>query len=141
MISRSATYAAGAHDSTASSFTATAGNRHVLHLCAAGAPPGPLSTPSNEVALVVGCTTPPAQRPTRLTATLNGLSVTLEWNAPLFTPVSGYVLEAGSEPLVADAASITVTGTRVAVAGVAPGTWYLRVRAISAAGLGRPAQR
>ncbi len=74
-----------------------------------------------------------------------GLTVT--GTSPLYTatwqPVANayYVLEVGSGPGLADVARVITTGTSVGPAAVPPSaTFYLRVRAIGAAGMGPPGQ-
>nr|QIQ10701.1 hypothetical protein FLJDLJJJ_00029 [uncultured bacterium] len=96
-----------------------------------------LSGPTPDVWFAVGqgrCRQPPT-----------GLAVT--GTSPLHTatwqPVANayYVLEVGGAPGLADVARVVTTGTSVGPAAVPPGaTFYLRVRAIGAAGMGPPSQ-
>ncbi|HMF96578.1 MAG TPA: S8 family serine peptidase [Vicinamibacterales bacterium] len=98
--------------------------------------------PSNEVVIVVGGGTAPADGPpappTSLVAVANGATVTLTWNR---LPVGGapafYVIEAGSAPGGRDLATLS-TGTSepsFAASGIAPGTYFVRVRAGNAFGI------
>jgi hypothetical protein len=98
-----------------------------------------LSSPSNEIALVVGggvpCPSAPAA-PTSLVATATGSAVTLTWAAPSGGCATGYVIEAGSAPGSSNVATVN-TGTSATVftaAGVGAGTYYIRVRAVNALG-------
>src|SRR5206468_1766347 len=71
--------------------------------------------------------------PTNLTATTVGSTVTLSWTAPLAASGTSYRLEAGSAAGLSDLASFPTgsTATSFSTSGVAPGTYYLRVKAIS----------
>jgi hypothetical protein len=92
---------------------------------------------SNEVVLTVGG--PPLGAPSNLTAQVSGRTVTLAWDAPTSGEVPAfYQLEAGSSSGSADVA-VARQAERILVAtGVAPGTYYVRVRAGNAAGLSAP---
>jgi hypothetical protein len=92
------------------------------------------SAPSSEIFFTVGLPdfVPPA--PTGLTATVVGSTVTIQW-----TPspgVLGYRLEVGSQPGLADLATLPLTASTFAVSGVPDGFYYARVRAANATGLG-----
>ena len=66
--------------------------------------------------------------------TVAGSTVTLQW---LASPnASYYVLEAGTAPGLANIGTITTTGPSVAVSGVPPGRYYVRVRAVGIGGAG-----
>lgn len=97
--------------------------------------PGPAS---NELFLRVGpppCTLPPPT-PNPLTFTKAGFGVTLSWG--LSDTAAGYVLEAGSAPGLANLANAPV-GNITSYATPAPaGTYYVRVRAVSACGVSAP---
>jgi hypothetical protein len=97
------------------------------------------SAPSNEVQLVTGQAGPPLA-PLAFTAAAVGTSVGVQWTEnPLGPVVGGYVLEAGSAPGLANIGAVTFSAaTRSFAANVASGTYYLRVRAGNAAGLGPP---
>ncbi len=124
---------------TGTSFTATgvARGRYLLRVRAVNGAGS--SAPSNEVELVVG-PRPPAVpgAPANLTATVAGSSVTLSWIAPTTGSVpTAYQVEAGSWPGASDL-TVFSTGTPATgywATGVANGTYYVRVRAASAAGL------
>ena len=77
------------------------------------------------------------ETPTGLSATVAGTSVTLSWNAPTTgAPATSYVLEVGlSAGQVAITADTGSTATSVAFHHVAPGTYYVRLRARNAAGV------
>ena len=91
-----------------------------------------ISPPSNEIEVggVPGA-------PGSLRATVNGASVTLTWSAPTTGGTAGgFVVETGSAPGLADIASVTLPRNSTSTAQVVPpGTAYLRVRAISIAGV------
>jgi probable HAF family extracellular repeat protein len=94
------------------------------------------SPPSNEVTLVIGASLPGA--PGTLTASRTGNLVTLTWTAPTTGgAISGYQIEAGSAPALADFGVFAIPGLSVS-ATVQPGTYYVRVRATNLAGTGPP---
>lgn len=96
------------------------------------------SAPSGEVSVTVGAIDPLPAAPTGLTAAVSGSSVHFTWSAPA-GPVTGYVLEAGPELGVATIGSFALGPTPVfAVAGVPPGVYAVRVRAINGAGSSPP---
>jgi hypothetical protein len=94
-----------------------------------------ISPPSNEIEVggVPGA-------PGSLRATVNGASVTLTWSAPITGGTAGgFVVEIGSAPGLANIASVTLPRSSTSTAQVVPaGTAYLRVRAISIAGVSEP---
>ena len=96
-----------------------------------------LSGPSNEV--VVSGVGGPA-RPTGLSATNTAASVTLRWSAPTSGPApTGYILEAGSEPGLANLAVVQIGNQTTYVAAAPPaGTYYVRVRALNTRGNSDP---
>jgi hypothetical protein len=96
-----------------------------------------ISPPSNEVTVVVDGTVPLPQAPTGLASIVVGNAVGITWTPPTAggTP-SGYRLEAGYSPGLANAAVLNTTAPGFAAAGVPPGTYYVRVRAFNAAGAG-----
>jgi glucose/arabinose dehydrogenase len=102
------------------------------------------SAPSEEVVVVVsatGCTTsPPA--PLGLAAIVNGRAVRLVWDEPATAngPVD-LLIEAGSQPGVANLAIFAVDGTlRVITVAAPPGTYFVRLRARNACGTSAPSE-
>lgn len=96
--------------------------------------PGPVPSPTPQ-------TPPPAPSqpdvPRELRAHLAGSTVTLAWSAPLgLTPVA-YVLEAGTAPGASNAAVFHTSdaATSLVVTNVPAGVYYVRVRAVTAAGV------
>jgi hypothetical protein len=81
--------------------------------------------------------------PNNLVATVTGNTVTLTWAAPASVdPVVTYILEAGSSPGAANLANFTTgtTATSFVAVGVAPGTFYVRVRSQNAGGASAASQ-
>ncbi len=77
--------------------------------------------------------------PTNLTSSSSGGNVTLAWSAPgSGDPVTAYVIEAGSSPGLANLANFSTgnAATSFSASGVGAGTYYVRVRAQNAAGVG-----
>ncbi|MCC6992239.1 MAG: fibronectin type III domain-containing protein, partial [Acidobacteria bacterium] len=75
---------------------------------------------------------------TNLTANVAGSTLTLSWTAPA-GPVTGYVLEAGSAPGLANIGAATIgANTSFVIPGVPAGAYYVRARAITSAGSGAP---
>jgi acyl-coenzyme A thioesterase PaaI-like protein len=97
------------------------------------------SAPSNEVAFTVGasCASAPGA-PGALSSTVDGTSVQLSWGPA--SGVSTYVLEVGSTMGASNLATFDLgtTNTSYRAAGVASGTYFLRVRGRNACGLGPP---
>jgi hypothetical protein len=93
------------------------------------------SGPSNEIAISgsTGCALPSA--PGGFTASAAGLQVSLQWAAASGNPTS-YVLEAGSSPGSANLASFDLGLATQFSTSAPPGTYFLRVRARNACGLG-----
>ncbi|MEZ5289730.1 MAG: fibronectin type III domain-containing protein [Vicinamibacterales bacterium] len=84
-------------------------------------------------------TTPqPPGPPLNFLATLSaGNTVTFSWSAPTTGGApTGYILEAGSAPGLANLATLPLPTTSYTVAGVPRGTYFLRVRAVNAIGPG-----
>lgn len=97
--------------------------------------PAGSSAPSNAVVVTVpGACAPPAT-PQLLTATNVGLAVTISWLlGPVGTPApTSFVLEAGFSPGAADAAVLATTERGIS-AFAPPGTYHLRVRAVTPCG-------
>jgi hypothetical protein len=102
-----------------------------------------ISGPSNEIIVVApggtaGCPVPPAA-PSNLSATASGTLVNLAWTASSgVCPATGYVVQAGSLPQASDIAVINVGSATVLSANAPPGTYYVRVVALNAAGGSAP---
>lgn len=75
--------------------------------------------------------------PTTLVATRSATVVAMRWNAPSGPAPTGYILEAGSAPGLADLAVVQLgAATTFSTAAPPAGTYYLRVRAINGNGAG-----
>ena len=74
--------------------------------------------------------------PLGLVASVSGSTVTLSWSAPLLSPVSSYVLEAGSAPGLANLANFSTgtVATSYVATGVGAGSYFVRVRAVGSTG-------
>jgi hypothetical protein len=96
-----------------------------------------VSPPSNEIVVTVNGAVPLPEAPTALNATVSGNVVALSWTPPATggTP-AGYRLEAGYSPGTSNAAVAPTTAPGLTVSGVPAATYYVRVRAFNAAGLG-----
>jgi hypothetical protein len=97
-----------------------------------------MSVPSEETIAVVGGAPVPPGRPFNLEATVTGSSVLLSWAAPTIgTGPFQYVVEVGTAPglsnIMVTPASAT---TSLSAAGVPPGVYYVRTRALGVAGTG-----
>ncbi len=91
------------------------------------------SAPTAEVAFTIGVGLAP---PGDLTASVNGHAVTLRWQQ--VAGASAYRLEAGSAPSLANLGALTTGATTVVVPNAPPGIYFVRVRALSSAGVGPP---
>lgn len=90
--------------------------------------------PSNQVAVVVGCSAPPPA-PLGLTAALASGVVNFTWTPAPFSSPTGYVLDAGTRRGAADIARIPLSPEASSFAAAAPpGTYFVRVRAVNACG-------
>ena len=90
---------------------------------------------SEDRLLTVGVAPPPLP-PTNLAATVQGNTVTISWSPPASgSPVTGYVLEAGSAAGLSDIAELRLAGATISAAGIPPGRYFLRVRAVGATGI------
>jgi len=77
--------------------------------------------------------------PRDVQATVQGMDVRIEWQAGRGPGLAtGYRLEAGSASGLADVATFQQDGNVFAVSGVPPGTYFVRVRALNAAGAAGP---
>jgi hypothetical protein len=93
-----------------------------------------VSAPSAEVMLVVGNVPAPPSAPS-LSHTVSGSTVTFNWSAPAFGPVTGYIVEAGSATGLSNLAVVSIGNVLTqSFAGVPPGTYYVRIRAVNALG-------
>lgn len=95
-----------------------------------------VSAPSTEMAVTLGCSAQ-AVVPAGLTVTRAGSVATFTWQPPL--GAASYRMQVGSAPGVtnlADVAMGTETTAAVSLAGVPNGTYYVRVAAVSACGVG-----
>jgi hypothetical protein len=63
--------------------------------------------------------------------------VTLTWSAPVFGPVTGYIIEAGSATGLSNLIPGATVGNVLtqSFGGVPPGTYYVRIRAVNAQGV------
>jgi Fibronectin type III domain len=96
-----------------------------------------VSAPSNEVALPVLV----PGNPTALTGSASGTSITLSWHAPTTGAApSAYLLEVGTAPGLSDLGrgSTGSLATTFSATGIAARTYYIRVRALNAAGASAP---
>jgi large repetitive protein len=93
--------------------------------------------PTSDLRVVVG---PPPPGPPVLTGSVGaGASVSLAWTSPTTgAAITGYQLQAGTAPGLVNAAALLLPATPLAfaTAGVPAGTYYVRVVATSAIGLG-----
>jgi predicted phage tail protein len=95
-----------------------------------------VSGPSNEIT-VRGAGAP--SQPTALSASNSASAVTLRWTAPSGAAPTGYILEAGSAPGLANLAVVQLGAqTTYVAAAPPPGTYYVRVRAVNARGTSAP---
>lgn len=99
---------------------------------------GGASPPSTEVVANVGGPAVPLSGPTSLLARATGSTVTLQWTGAASGAPAGYLLQAGSGPGLGNLASVRVGGTVFTAAGVAPGTYYVRVHTVDGSALSAP---
>jgi len=95
-----------------------------------------MSPPSPEVRLHVGNVPAPPYAPWYLQATASGSTVTFTWSRPFWQGVvTGHRLVAGSGPGLSNLAQVTLgAATQASFGNVPPGTYYVRVHALNAAG-------
>ncbi len=98
---------------------------------------------SNEVSFVVagGGSVPPGP-PVLGTPQLGNGSVTLQWTAPSSDsgggPATSYVIEAGTAPGLSNIGVFNVGSATTFATAIPPGVYYVRVRAVNAAGYSAP---
>jgi large repetitive protein len=86
----------------------------------------------------MGPTGGPPAAPTSFAVQLNGLVATLSWSAPAGA-LTGYALEAGTFPGAANLAVVNLGPQTTFISpALSPGSYYLRVKAVNAAGIGPP---
>ena len=91
---------------------------------------------SSEIVVNLDGGTPLPQTPSGLVATVSGRTVQFGWVPAGGTP-AGFQIEAGTTPGGVIAVLPTTTPT-LTVPGAPPGTYYVRVRAVNAAGASAP---
>ena len=95
-----------------------------------------VSAPSAEAVVVVGGAVVPPIAPFALTGGVVGQTVTLSWAAPAIgTGPFSYMIDVGAAPGRTDL-QVPSAASSVVATGVGPGVYYVRVRAVGAAGLG-----
>jgi hypothetical protein len=105
----------------------------------AGARVGTLTIEGRTVTIVQsGVETLPPSPPRMLAATVRGQDVRLTWLPPLAGAPTGYHLEVGSAPGLANLAAFAFGNTLTFTAAAPNGTYFLRVRASSPAGVSLP---
>jgi hypothetical protein len=122
---------------TATSFSASSVAAGLYYLRARATDGVQTSVPSNEATLTVGSCAPSA--PSGLAISSNaGRTVVLRWTGSTGSPTS-YLVEAGSAPGLANLANVDVgVTTSLTAGGVAPGAYYVRVRARNSCGTSGP---
>ena len=97
------------------------------------------SPPSADLRVEVRPSAP--ESPIATLAVATGRHVRVEWQAPPHGwPATGYLIEAGSSPGAADLGVAPLNGLEFQAAAVPPGRYYLRVRAVNAAGASAPGE-
>ena len=97
------------------------------------------SAASNEVPVVFGAAPVVPGVPGTLSSTMTTTTMKLTWAVPTTgTSVTAYLLEAGSAPGAKDRGTLTLSASGTVLSGNKPprGTYYFRVRAQNAAGIG-----
>lgn len=97
-----------------------------------------IGPPSGEVAFQIGGGYRPLS-PSGLTSTWVGTSAQLSWTPPTGAQMpTSYVVEAGTSPGSANLGSVNVGNIASMQVDVPPGTYYVRVRGVSASGVSDP---
>jgi hypothetical protein len=94
-----------------------------------------VSTSDSEICMLATIVSPPAPPVFQPATVASDRTVTLSW-APPTEMTTGFVVEAGSAPGLADLASMEVSGSTIAVPNVPPGSYYVRVRSRNDLGVG-----
>ena len=95
------------------------------------------SPPSNEIAVTLDGSGLSARAPRNLRVTVLGRGMRMEWDTPLqLGDLTGYVVEIGSGPGLANLAAMPATLPPLTVPDAPIGTYYVRVRTNRAAGAG-----
>lgn len=127
-------------NTTAVGLSATAGSGTYFVRLRTKDAAGVVGQPSDEIVVKVGatssCSAPPGAPASLQASTARGV-VILSWTAPA-GPVTSYVLEAGSALGRSDLANtdLASAATSLTAAGVAPGIYYVRLRAKNLCGVG-----
>lgn len=90
------------------------------------------SVQSNEVQFTVGTSCSALSPPASITTGVSSRTVTVSWSPP--PGAVSYIVEAGSATGLADLFNGNVGGTTSITGTVSPGTYFIRVRAVSACG-------
>ena len=94
------------------------------------------SNPSREIVVAAPGT---AAAPGALTAVIDGATVRISWMAPAGGPQAlGYLIEVGSDPYHSDLARVPIGNVTELTGTVPRGTYFIRVRAVTASGAGLP---
>ena len=94
------------------------------------------SAASPEAILLTGGIAAPPSAPRNFTGTSASNTVTLMWSAPLSGTAVSYRLDVGTGPGLNNLASVILGGTSVSFPNVPSGTYYLRLYANGATGVG-----
>ena len=76
--------------------------------------------------------------PVALSATASGSNVTIQWSPDTGSAPTSYIVDVGSSSGAANIGSFPMTATTLSASGVPNGRYYLRVRAVNAAGVSAP---
>jgi hypothetical protein len=112
----------------------------LLLIVAARTAVAPLDAMTRAAIVQGGCSMAPAA-PTLVSAAVKGTSAKVTWKAaPAGCPPTIYLIEAGSEPLLSDLATVRVpnAATTITMNGIEEGRYYVRVRGGNEAGLSAP---
>ena len=113
-----------------------------LGVCLSAPSPACLTAPRTQTAAVGA--EPVTGPPINLSGTVNNTTVTLTWTQPGFqdAPVISYLIDVGSTPNFPSPDLVSIdtfsASTTLQASGVAPGTYYVRVRARNGLGISAP---